>query len=123
MPYTCTLDGRIVRVCWQGMITQDDLASFGKEMPRIGRQLGFAPDVLHSFDGSDGVGFEPAAAYHYSVQQRQITIPNPIRSAQVVSSKESEYIATVFSSWNRTPNLEMKVFFDEASALRWLARE
>ena len=123
MPYSCTNDGRVVHVSWHGLLAQDDLDSLGKEMPRIGRGLGFAPDVLHTFEGVTGLGFDPAAAYQYSLKQRQVEIPNPIRAAMVVTTKESEYLATVFMKLNRATNLEMQVFFDEASARRWLARE
>ena len=63
------------------------------------------------------------AAYQYALQQKHVSIPNPVRSAMVVTTKESEYLATIFKTLNRTPNLEMKVFYDEASARRWLARE
>jgi hypothetical protein len=112
-----------VHVSWHGLIAQADLDSFSKEMPRIGRGLGFAPDVLHTFEAVTGLGFDPAAAYQYSHKQRQVEIPNPIRAAMVVTTKESEYLATVFMKLNRAANLEMQVFFDEASARHWLARE
>lgn len=123
MPITCTTEGRIVHATWSGTIAKEDLESLGKGMPRIGRELGFAPDVLHTYEGVTGVSFEPVAAYHYALQQKQVSIPNPVRSAMVVTTKESEYLATIFKTLNRTANLEMKVFYDEASARRWLARE
>ena len=123
MPYSYIVEKRIVHVRWQGVIGEGDLQSFGTDMPRVGRQLGFAPDVIHTFEAATELGFDPAAAYQYSVRQKQVEIPNPIRAAIVVASKENEYIATVFTMLNRATNLEMKVFFDEAEARRWLARE
>jgi len=123
MPINCTIEGRIVHIAWSGTIAKEDLESLGNEMPQIGRKLGFAPDVLHTYDGVTGVSFEPVAAYQYALQQKQILIPSPVRSAMVVTTKESEYLATIFKTLNRTPNLEMRVFYDEASARRWLARE
>ncbi len=92
-------------------------------MPRIGRGLGFAPDVLHTFEGVTELGFDLAGAYQYSLKQKQVAIPNPIRAAMVATTKENEYLATVFVKLNRAPNLEMKVFFDEPSARCWLARQ
>ncbi len=91
-------------------------------MPRIGRTLGFAPNVLHTFAPEAELGFDPTVAYHYSLQQRQVVIPNPVRAAIVATTKESEYLANVFKSLNRVSNLELQVFFDETSARRWLAR-
>ena len=123
MPITCTTKGRIIHVSWSGTIAKDDLETLGKELPRIGRALGFAPDVLHTFEGATGLDFEPAAAYQYARQQKPVAIPETVRAAMVVTTKEAEYLSTVFKTLNRRPNLEMKVFFDEASARRWLARE
>ena len=41
----------------------------------------------------------------------------------VVTTKEGEALAAVFKTLNRTPNLEMRVFADEAAARLWLARK
>ena len=123
MPYTYTIGERIVHVCWSGMIAKEDFDSLAKDMPRIGRELGFAPDVLHTFEETTGFSFEPIAAYQYSLRQKQAKIPNPVRAAMVVTTKEGEALAAVFKTLNRTPNLEMRVFADEADARLWLARK
>ncbi len=91
-------------------------------MPQIGRRLGAAPDVLHTFEGAEDFGFEPIAAYLHSQAQRNVTIPNPIRAAVVATTQECEALATAFKTLNRTPNLEVKVFANEAAARLWLAR-
>ncbi len=122
MPFTCTIEGRLVRVLWRDLVTPEDLDAFAEEMPRIGRSLGFAPDVIHVFEAVTGFTFEPIEAYRYSRKQRQVEIPNPIRVALVATTKESEYLATVFQTLTKVSNLEMHIFFDEPSALRWLAR-
>ena len=123
MPYSCTVEEHCVHVAWCDKISVDDLREFGREMPRIGQMLGRAPDVLHTFDGVKGLGFDPAAAYEYSVHQKAVAIPNPIRAAMVATTKENEYLATLFMKLNRVPNLEMRVFFTEASARAWLVRQ
>ena len=122
MPYSHTIEGRIVHVCWHGIVAEDDLDVFGKEMPQLGRRLGFAPDVLHTFAEVTG-GLRPIEAFTYSLRQNQELIPNPIRAAIVVGGGEGEALATVFKELNRTPNLEMKLFADEAAARLWLARQ
>jgi hypothetical protein len=122
MPFTCAIEGPVLHVCWYGAITHQDLDAFGAEMPRIGRSLGMAPDVLHTFVAITGLGLEPIEAFTYSLRHNQEPIPSPIRSAIVTDSGEGEALATVFKELNRTPNLEMKVFRTEAEARRWLAR-
>lgn len=123
MPYTYTIGERIVHVRWSGVIAKEDFDSLAKDMPRIGRELGFAPDVLHTFAETSGFSFEPIAAYQYSLRQKQAKIPNPVRAAMVVTAKEGEALAAVFKTLNRTPNLEMQVFANEAAARLWLAHK
>jgi hypothetical protein len=123
MPYTCTIEDRIVLVRWNGTITKEDFDSLSTDMPRIGRELGFAPDVIHTFKETTGYNFEPIAAYQYSLRQKQTKIPNPVRAAIVVDSQAGKAVAKVFKTLNRTPNLEMRVFADEAAARLWLARK
>jgi len=123
MPYSHTIKGRTVRICWYGNITQADLDVFGLEMPQIGRKLGFAPDVLHTFDGVQDQGLMPIEAFTYSLRRGLEPIPNPIRSAIVADSDKGRALATVFKELNRTPNLEMKVFDNESDARSWLERK
>ncbi len=123
MPYSYTTEGRIVHVSWHGLVTKDDLVAFGVDMPRVGQELGFAPDVLHTFDAVTGHSFQPIAAYMYSLLQKRVRIPNPIRAAIVATTPEGAALAKVFTTLNRTRNLEMKVFANEAAARRWLARQ
>lgn len=123
MPYAYTVEERIVHVSWHGVITAGDLETFGVEMPQVGRQLGFAPDVIHTFEGVTGNAFQPIAAYIYSLQQKRVPIPNPVHVAIVATSPESEALATVFKTLNRASSLEMKVFANETAARLWLAQK
>jgi hypothetical protein len=123
MPYDVTVEGRIVHISWTGVVAQADLDSLRREMPRIGRELGSAPDVIHTFDDTKGFSFTPGAAYDYSLQQRDVEIPNPIRVAIVATTRDGEALATVFKTLNCTPNMEMRVFGNEAVARRWLLRQ
>ncbi len=122
MPYTYTSKGRIVHVSWYGVVTPEDLQALGADMPRVGRELGFAPDVLHTFAGVTGHSFQPIEVYKYTLRQKQVRIPNPIRAAMVATSPEGQALAKVFKALNRMRNLEMDVFADETAARRWLAR-
>ena len=122
MPYTYTIEERVVHVSWSGDVSKRDLDAFGEEMPRVGQRLGFAPDVLHTF--ADVMpGLQPIEAFMYSQRRNQVPIPNPIRVAIVAQDQLGEALATVFQELNRTPNLTMKVFPTEAEGRRWLARK
>ena len=123
MPYSYTIEGRLVHVSWHGMITKEDLVAFGVDMPQVGRSLGSAPDVLHTFEAVEGHRFQPIAAYMYSLLQKRVEIPNPVRAAIVAVTQEAEALATVFKTLNRTRNLEMKIFANEAAARLWLSQK
>lgn len=120
MPYTFSIDGRIVHFAWSGVVAKEDLQSIGKEMPRLARELGFAPNVLHTFDAVTGHSFQPLAVYMHSLLRKRVVIPTPVRSAAVTKTSEGASLARMFVSLNRSPNLEMKVFDSEEVARRWL---
>ena len=120
MPYTHTIEGRIIHIAWSGRITKDDLAKLGRELSQIAGKLHFAPNVLHTYDDSIELGFELTEIHHYSAAAKQVKPPVPIRAAMVSISMESEYISTLFKMLNRIENVEMRVFCDEASARLWL---
>ncbi len=122
MPFSHAIDGRVVHVAWYGAVTAEDIAALEQELPAISRSLGFAADVLHTFVGVTSADFSPTAAFASSRRMQQAAIPNPIRVAMVVVTKENEFLATIFKTLNHSPSIEMKVFFDEPSARRWLAR-
>ena len=123
MPYTHTIKDRIVHITWEGIVSKEDLQSIGKLMPRLSGELGFAPDVLHTFDAVTGYGFPPIAAYMLSLLRKRVAIPIPVRSAVVVKTKEAKGLAAVFKALNRSPNLTMELFDNEESALRWIAEK
>ena len=120
MPYTYTIEDRIVHIAWGGVISKDDLQAIGKDMPRLARELGFAPDVLHTFDGATGYSFQPIAAYALSLLRKRVVIPYPVRSASVVTTPEQRSLAKIFKALNRTHNLTMGIFDSEEAARRWI---
>lgn len=122
MPYSSIIEGRVVHIVWSGVMSREDLQSLGKGMPRIAAELGFAPDVLHTFDAVTGHSFQPLAAYMLSLLRKRVEIPTPVRSAAVATTAEGKSMARMMATLNRNHNLEMKVFESEEAARRWLGR-
>ena len=120
MPYTHTIEGRIIHIAWSGRTTKDDLAKLGHELPQIANSLRFPANILHTYEEAISLGFELTEIHHYSAAAKQVKPPVPIRAAMVSISMESEYISTLFKMLNRIENVEMRVFCDEASARLWL---
>ncbi|MBE2213607.1 MAG: hypothetical protein IAE82_07035 [Opitutaceae bacterium] len=121
MPYTATVEDRIIHIAWEGVIAPDDLEGVDREIPRLAAELRFAPNVLHTFDQVTGRSFDPMAAFAVSQKRKYRRIPVPVRAALVVKSPEATRIAEVFVALNRTPNLTMERFPSEKAARAWLA--
>lgn len=123
MPFSHTVEDRVVHVAWHGLVSREDLQAFGKAMPQLVASLGFIPDVLHTFEAVDGYGFQPITVYMFSLLRKRVHIPKPVRSAVVATTPETRSLAKVFKALNRTKNLEMEIFDSEVAARRWLSRE
>jgi hypothetical protein len=120
MPFTATVEDKIIHIAWEGVVSQDDLQHVDREIPRLATELRFAPNVLHTFDAVTERGFEPMAVYAVSQQRRQRKIPVPVKSALVVRTPEARRVAEVFMALNRTPNLTLETFDSEKRARAWL---
>lgn len=123
MPYTYTVENRLVHIAWSGIVSKEDLRAIGLEMPRLAASLGFAPDVLHTFDAVTGYGFQPIAAYMLALLRKRVVIPHPVKSASVATTPEMRRLAQIFITLNRNHNLVMKMFDTEETARRWLGEK
>lgn len=120
MPFSHSIEDRIIHIRWSGTLTKDDLQAAGREIPRLVAQLGFVPHLLHNLNAVEQLAFPPLAAYEHSVQRKRVSIPAPLKSATVAQTPAIAAMAQVFRAMNRTPNLEMEVFSTEAEARAWL---
>jgi hypothetical protein len=123
MPYTYTVEDRIVHIAWDGTISRQDLQSVDQEMPRLAVRLGFGPNVLHTFAEATGHNYELITAYMVSLIRKRIAIPHPVKSALVATTPETKRMAELFRELDATPNLTIEVFASEAAAREWLDEE
>ncbi len=89
MPFTHTVEDRILHFRWNGVISREDLQRFGAEMPGLVERIGFIPDVLHTFDEVTGYSFQPLMVYLFSMLRKRATIPRPVKSAAVAKTPRS----------------------------------
>ncbi len=109
-----------MHIRWSGVLTQADLGRIGQLMPQLVRELGFIPQLLHTYDAVTGCDFPPLAVYEHSEQRRHLHIPQATRAALVAKTPVVRDMARVFQLLNRNPNLEMEIFDTEAAARAWL---
>jgi hypothetical protein len=127
MPFTYTIEGRLLHFHWSGTLTQTDIQAMGAAMPKLSQQVvgatGKMPDVLHDFEAVESCDFPPIAAYDQSLRRRNVPIPRPVKSAIIASQNGGRAMARLFQALNRNPNLTMEIFDSEAAARQWLAAE
>ncbi len=123
MPFTHTVENRLLHFRWHGVISRKDLQTFGRNMPGLVASLGFSPNILHTFDGMKGHSFQPLMVYMFSLLRKRAQIPAPVKSAAVAKTPKVRAIARLFKACNHSPNLTIEVFESEEAARAWLALE
>ena len=123
MPYTHTVEDRILHFSWFGVLSLEDLQTFGRNMPGLVASLGFSPNILHTFDEMKGYSFQPIMVYMFSLLRKRAKIPHPVKSAAVAKTPEVLAVARLFKAVNHSPNLTIEVFSTDEAARVWLAGE
>ena len=109
-----------VHVSWHGELVSQDLTQLSHELPKLGLQLGKAPNVLHTFDEVRGMGLAARALEAHGRHLAQIKLPNPSRSASVCHNPLAFGMARMMQLYNQNPDLQIEVFSDEVEAVDWL---
>ena len=120
MPIRIEVLPEYVHVLWYGKLVDGDLARLGSEIPRIGMQLGRAPNVLHSFGEVEGTGIKPEALRAHGRHLGTIVLPNRCRAASVCPNPLAYGMARMMQLQNENRDLEIEVFADLEEARRWL---
>lgn len=123
MPLRIQLLPDYVHVNWHGELSKQDLDLLSVEMPRIGRQIGHAPNVLHTFEETSGTSLRFEAMHGYGRNLRQVKLPNPCRVASVCNHPVGFGLARMMQLINQNPDLEMRVFSEKEPALSWLTEK
>ena len=123
MPIRIEILPDYVHVSWYGKLVNQDLAVLSTEMPKIGEQLRKVPNVLHTFDEVEGMGLQFEAMHTHGRHLGRIKLPNPSRTASVCNNGLAYGMARMMQSLNHNPDLQMEVFSDMETALRWLKGE
>lgn len=121
MPYSHSIKEHYIHIQWHGELCNEDLRSIGAELPGISAKLGYAPNILHTFDEVTGGKIEPWSIFQHSLRREDTRLPNKAKSAAVAKTAKVHAITRLFMELNRNPNIVMEVFDDEEAAIRWLA--
>ncbi|AOS46446.1 hypothetical protein Verru16b_03552 [Lacunisphaera limnophila] len=120
MPIRIQLLPEYVHVVWHGELVNQDLEFLSAEMPRIGRQIGRAPNVLHTFEEVTSTSLRFDAMHIHGNRLRSVKVPNSCRIASVCHQPVAFGMARMMQLINQNPALQMQVFTELEPALRWL---
>jgi len=109
---------------WAGKFEPSDLGVLRRELPQWQEKLGYAPNVLHTFDKLDvNSDFQPLDAFDHTIKRKSTQVFGRAKSAMIAKTEDVYKVSSLFSVLNRNPNIEMRVFSTEAAALAWLREE
>lgn len=120
MPYQLTQTEDFVHIEWCGEMTDDDLIALSRQMPQIATRLGYAPNVLHTFDQVTGAKIKPWSLFEHSLRQKRLRLRNPIKCGWVVRDATVRRMGMLAQELNRNPNLMVELFDTIAAAKAWL---
>jgi len=120
MPFRLHIQAPLVHIEWYGELVNADFTRFLTELPKIGRQLGYAPNLLHTFDEVTDAHLHYDEANAQAEHRSRIALPNKIRSATVANRPLIYGFTRMFITLNSNPDIEMQVFSSQEEAHAWL---
>jgi hypothetical protein len=116
-------DGLIEAAC-HGKVTAEDLDHIRSVLRDIEVRLEVTPDRISDLTGADLSDLSSEDLVVFAEYRRAATLKNKIKSAIVTPKASSQYgLARMFMAHNANPDIELKIFYDPASAYQWLGRE
>jgi hypothetical protein len=120
MPYERLIDRGFVHYRWQGEFTKADLVGIGRDLPELAAELGYAPNVLHTFPSGLTGNIEPWTVFEHSIRRRNTVLKNPAKVAWVATDPHIVAVGRMLQELNRNPHIEIRIFGAETVARRWL---
>ena len=120
MPYTLTVpEGEgLFRLKLTGVLTADDLLQFGMEIAELERTR--AGSRLTDLTGLTGIAIGFLELEAYVKRNLRDVLPNDVKSALVAATPVTIGFARMFQTLTDNPQVDVRIFPDEASARAWL---
>jgi hypothetical protein len=107
-----------------GKLTKEDFDHIRSILRDIEARLEVTPNRISDLTGADFSDLSSEDLVVFAEYRRAATLKNKIKSAIVAPKGSSQYgLARMFMAHNLNPDIELKIFYDTASAYQWLGRE
>lgn len=120
MPITIRNRGDLLVVAFSGVITKSELLKGAQEMAELEAREPVTPSRLNDLTAVTDLEIEFETMHQFSLLRKESPLKNATRSAIVVSNDLQFGFARMYQTMNGNPQLEIRVFRDQAEALAWL---
>lgn len=121
MPYKITVENKIVRTVMTGRITVKDLIDLMGESKNYEQNVDVIPHRITDLTGVEELALHYPDISMLAAKRGQIHFPNSFKSAIIARDKLHVAYARMYQTLNHNPQMVIRIFPDEASALEWIA--
>ena len=121
MPYTIKLENNVVRVALKGRITASDLVALAAESKNYEHDVEVIPHRITDMTGVEELAIHYPDISALAAKRSPLRFPNAFKSAIIARDTHHVGYARMFQTLNHNPQIEVRIFPDEASASEWIA--
>jgi hypothetical protein len=122
MPYTIAEQGPILRIAFNGTLTNHDLDEIGREADVIEARYEVIPHRVTDVRHITGVELDFEGVYRLATRRRGLHFQNRFKSAIIAVDLVVYGFARMFQTLNSHPQIVIALFPDDVQALAWLAQ-
>jgi hypothetical protein len=124
MPIHLQLHDGLLEAACQGKLTAQDFKRLKVTLRDIEARLEVTPDRISDVTGTDVSDLDSEDLVLFAEYRRSAILKNKVKSAVIVPKGSVQYgLARMFMAHNQNPDIEIKIFYDSASAYDWLGRK
>jgi hypothetical protein len=121
MPYTITVENKVVRTALTGRITAQDLVALTGESKNYEENVDVVPHRITDMRGIEELAIHFPDISALAEKRGQVRFPNAVKSAIIAHDRLHLGYARMYQTLNHNPQMVIQIFPDEASALEWIA--
>ena len=121
MPFRLRKDEKLIRVFFEGVLSDADLSQVMRDVNQIEGELRVVPPRLISMQDITGLAINAGALWSLALQRREHRFPNAFKSALVARDPAHYGFARMFQTLNDNPQISIGIFPGEAEAMKWIA--
>jgi hypothetical protein len=120
MPYKITVENKVIRVVLTGRITARDLVELTGESKNYEQNVDVIPHRITDMTGVEELAIHFPDISALAARRGPLRFPNSVKSAIIARDILHLGYARMFQTLNENPQIVVRIFPDEASAIEWI---